>query len=170
MEGGRYMDEAMGLAREALAAGEVPIGCVLVDTRSGSVVSRGRNATNATRNPLLHAELVALLAVPAGVPPAALALHVTIEPCIMCAAALRRWGVGRVYYGAANERFGGCGSVAAVHAGGPAGADAPVECAAVGGRHRREAVEMLRAFYLQQNDRAPAPRSKRARVFKPLEQ
>jgi tRNA-specific adenosine deaminase 2 len=80
--------------------------------------------TQATR----HAELEAIdtiLADPALTPPSLLAsgaypladttLYVTVEPCIMCASALRQMGIKRVFYGCANERFGGCGSVLGVN-------------------------------------------------------
>jgi tRNA-specific adenosine deaminase 2 len=42
-------------------------------------------------------------------------LYVTVEPCIMCAGALSLLGIGQVYYGAANDKFGGCGSIVPVH-------------------------------------------------------
>lgn len=75
-----------------------------------------------------HAELEAIdaiLADPSLTPPSLLAsgaypltdttLYVTVEPCIMCASALRQMGIKRVFYGCANERFGGCGSVLGVN-------------------------------------------------------
>jgi len=78
----------------------------------------------ATRQAELEA-IDAILADPALTPPSLLAsgaypladttLYVTVEPCIMCAAALRQMGIKRVFYGCANERFGGCGSVLGVN-------------------------------------------------------
>jgi len=83
------------------------------------------------------------------------ALYVTVEPCIMCAAALSLLRFKRVVFGCANERFGGCGSVLGVHAAGATpcgGADAqPLPLPAVGGLHAAEAVALLKAFYLRGN-------------------
>ena len=80
--------------------------------------------TQATRHAELEA-IDAILADPALTPPSLLAsgaypladttLYVTVEPCIMCASALRQMGIKRVFYGCANERFGGCGSVLGVN-------------------------------------------------------
>jgi tRNA-specific adenosine deaminase 2 len=80
--------------------------------------------TQATRHAELEA-IDAILADPILTPPSSLAsgaypladttLYVTVEPCIMCASALRQMGIKRVFYGCANERFGGCGSVLGVN-------------------------------------------------------
>ncbi|KAL3895081.1 MAG: hypothetical protein SGCHY_004910, partial [Lobulomycetales sp.] len=79
------------------------------------------------------------------------------EPCVMCASALRQLGVKKCFYGASNDRFGGCGSVLSVHNGpmhANAAAAAPLECHS--GLFRKEAVMLLRKFYLGENQRAPA--------------
>uniref|UniRef100_A0A096LXR6 Adenosine deaminase tRNA specific 2 n=1 Tax=Poecilia formosa TaxID=48698 RepID=A0A096LXR6_POEFO len=105
-------------AREALQSGEVPVGCLLVHGQE--VVGKGRNEVNETKNATRHAEMVALdqlldwcrrgnLDV-RGVCERTV-LYVTVEPCVMCAAALRLMNVPLVVYGCSNERFGGCGSV-----------------------------------------------------------
>lgn len=91
-------------------------------------------------------------------------LYVTVEPCIMCGAALRQAGIGRVVFGAGNERFGGCGSVLGAH-------DDDELCnapgyEAVGGVYRQEAIMLLRRFYLTENLNAPNPKSKARRVLK----
>lgn len=65
-----------------------------------------------------HAEFVALCEIMAKYPPSVLQdtdLYVTVEPCIMCASALRQYHIKAVYFGCANERFGGCGGVMNVH-------------------------------------------------------
>ncbi|KAL9712444.1 tRNA(adenine34) deaminase [Leucoagaricus gongylophorus] len=114
----KWMKEAMTMAEEALAAGEVPVGCVFV--REGVVISKARNRTNELRNATRHAELEAIDAILAdnaliptttAYPLSMTTLYVTVEPCIMCAAALRQLGIEEVFYGCANDRFGGCGSV-----------------------------------------------------------
>jgi tRNA-specific adenosine deaminase 2 len=91
-------------------------------------------------------------------------LYVTVEPCIMCAAALSLLHFRRVVYGAANDRFGGCGSVLDVSSVGAAacgrdGADEQlsVPLPSVGGLFADEAVELLRSFYVRGNPNAPKP-------------
>ncbi|KAJ9120188.1 hypothetical protein QFC22_003088 [Naganishia vaughanmartiniae] len=98
-------------AEEALAAKEVPVGCVFV--RDGKAIAKARNRTNEWRNATLHAELVSLdeILKTHSLPLQDVTLYVTVEPCVMCASALRQVGIGKVIYGAGNERFGGCGSV-----------------------------------------------------------
>jgi tRNA-specific adenosine deaminase 2 len=110
-------------------------------------------------------------------------LYVTVEPCIMCASLLRQFGIKKVFYGASNEKFGGTGGVLNVHiANGKiledckrneeddekkrrAGAvEGDYEVS--GGWLRDEAIVMLRRFYVQENERAPEPRTKGTRVLK----
>lgn len=114
----KWMRAAMELAKEALKDGEVPIGCVFVE--GGMVIGRGKNATNATKNATRHAEMLAIdevigLCQGRGEDYKEVfrraVLYVTVEPCIMCAAALRIINASVVVYGCRNERFGGCGSI-----------------------------------------------------------
>ncbi|ELU42357.1 cytidine and deoxycytidylate deaminase zinc-binding region domain-containing protein [Rhizoctonia solani AG-1 IA] len=138
-----WMKEALAMAEEAMEAREVPVGCVFVrDGRiiahrpvSHWVVDSDHRCLKATR----HAELEAIDEIfaspaltPTPIPRHPLSqtdLYVTVEPCIMCASALRQLGLRATYFGAANERFGGCGSVldvnerpSAAHPSYPAGA------------------------------------------------
>lgn len=103
-------------AEEALHSDEVPVGCVFV--KGTAAIARARNRTNEWRNATLHAELEAIdhLLPDNPAPLSEITLYVTVEPCVMCASALRQIGIGRVVYGCGNERFGGCGSVIDVHA------------------------------------------------------
>ena len=90
-------------------------------------------------------------------------LYVTVEPCIMCAGALRLMEIPKVVYGAGNDRFGGCGSVCAVHqSSGDTTPGRPFE--AVGGVREEDAVLLLRRFYTQENPNAPVPRRKEQRI------
>ena len=105
-------------------------------------------------------------------------LYVTVEPCLMCAAALRQVGIGKIVYGCGNERFGGCGGVRSVHAEcvvalccASADARSPrlkfsPPLPAIGGFRREEAILMLRRFYVTENSNAPKPRQKHGRVLK----
>ncbi len=107
-----YMSQALELARQALAAGEVPVGCVIV--RAGQVVGRGRNRREADRTALGHAELDAIrqaCAALGGWRLEGCALYVTLEPCPMCAGAIINARIPVVRYGAKDEKAGCCGSV-----------------------------------------------------------
>ena len=102
------MREALRLAREAAAAGEVPAGAVVeVD---GEIVGRGWNSPIARHDPTAHAEILALREAAAAIGnyrlPAAI-LCCTLEPCIMCAGALVAARVRRLVFGARDLRFGG---------------------------------------------------------------
>ncbi|EIM85498.1 cytidine deaminase-like protein [Stereum hirsutum FP-91666 SS1] len=167
----QWMRQAMDMAEEALTASEVPVGCIFV--RDGKVIARARNRTNELRNATRHAELEAIDAILADpvltpehkpYPLSDTVLYVTVEPCIMCASALRQMGIKEVFYGCANERFGGCGSVLGVNA----GLVHPKHPAykATAGYCREEAIMVLRRFYITENTNAPAPKSKSNRVLK----
>ncbi len=102
-----FMEEALAEARAAAAAGEVPIGCVIV--REGAVIARARNATIAARDPTAHAEMLAIRAAAAALASERLVdcdLYVTLEPCPMCAAAISFARIRRLYYGAADPKGG----------------------------------------------------------------
>jgi tRNA-specific adenosine deaminase 2 len=171
-----FMKVALAEARVALSTREVPVGCAFVS--AGRVIARAHNATNATFNATRHAEMMALDSLiedsrrdllldagggnvfaggGAGGSPLLLALrsrlaqatlYVTVEPCIMCADALRISGVARVVYGCANEKFGGAGTVMDVLArqGGPT---------VVAGVSTAEAISLLKRFYGRANPAAP---------------
>jgi tRNA-specific adenosine deaminase 2 len=184
-EQARWMQMAMDLAREALAAGEVPVGCVFV--YQGRVVGRGRNRVNESKNATRHAEMVAVddlrdsclsacsckkssdACGPSNVCNTCQCvsydavfhgstLYVNVEPCIMCAAAVRMLGVPTVVYGCCNERFGGCGSVVNV-----ANDELPSlghRMVCVRGPFADETIELLRSFYKGENPNAPLPKKK----------
>ena len=107
-----YMALALALAEEALAEGEVPVGCVIV--RDGQVIGRGRNRREKGKTALGHAEIEAIGAACAalgGWRLSGTALYVTLEPCPMCAGAIINARIPAVYYGAKDEKAGCCGSV-----------------------------------------------------------
>jgi tRNA(adenine34) deaminase len=102
-----FMDIALAEARAASGRGEVPVGCVIV--RDGVVVARAANRTLADRDPTAHAEIVAIRAAAAALGSERLAdcdLHVTLEPCAMCAAAIAFARIRRLYYGAPDPKGG----------------------------------------------------------------
>jgi tRNA(adenine34) deaminase len=107
-----FMDEALKLAKQAAAEGEVPVGCVIV--RDGTIIGRGRNNREAENNALGHAELMAIDEACTALKSWRLSdcsLYVTLEPCPMCAGAIINSRIARVYFGAREEKTGACGSV-----------------------------------------------------------
>ena len=107
-----YMDEALKLAKEAAAAGEVPVGCVI--TLGDKIVGRGRNRREEEKNALCHAEIEAIddaCKTLGGWRLWQCTLYVTLEPCPMCAGAIINARIPRVVYGASDQKFGACRSV-----------------------------------------------------------
>ncbi|KAL2372297.1 hypothetical protein RJZ57_003239 [Blastomyces gilchristii] len=161
---------------EALASGETPVGCVLV--HNDEVIGSGMNDTNKSMNGTRHAEFLAIEEVLRSHPRSIFRetdLYVTVEPCIMCASALRQYQIRHVYFGCANERFGGTGGVLKLHSeksllklpgiiSGSPGIDPPYGL--TGGLFRKEAIMLLRRFYIQENERAPNPKPKKDRELK----
>ena len=108
-----YMSRALDLAKEALAAGEVPVGCVIV-WEDGRIVGTGRNRREEDGDALGHAELMAIrqaCETLGGWRLQKAKLYVTLEPCPMCAGAILNAKIGEVHYGAKDESMGACGSV-----------------------------------------------------------
>ena len=107
-----FMQTALALAREAGAAGEVPVGAVVV--KAGEIVGRGFNAPISRHDPTAHAEIMALRDAARNLGNYRLPdcqLYVTLEPCAMCAGAILHARIARVVYGAQDPKTGACGSV-----------------------------------------------------------
>ena len=129
------MRQALELAREAAAEGEVPVGCVIV--QDGRVVGRGRN----------HAEMEAIAQANAALGTWRLdtcELYVTLEPCPMCAGAILNARIRRVWYGARDEVMGACGGVLNLFM-----EDFPNRPAVVGGVLAAPCREVLAEFFGQ---------------------
>lgn len=111
-----FLRAAIAEAREGEAAGEVPVGAVLV--LDGEVIGRGQNRVLRDHDPTAHAEIVALRQAAQYVENYRLVpgctLYVTLEPCAMCAGAILHARVARLVYGAADPKAGACGSALAV--------------------------------------------------------
>ncbi len=108
-----YMSRALELAREAMAAGEVPVGCVIV-WADGRIVGEGRNRREEDQDALGHAELCAIrmaCETLGGWRLHRAKMYVTLEPCPMCAGAIVNARIAEVHYGAREEYMGACGSV-----------------------------------------------------------
>jgi tRNA(adenine34) deaminase len=109
------MREAVAEARKAAAAGEVPIGAVMVCR--GEIIARGQNSVIRSSDPTAHAEIMALRQAARTFGNYRLlgcTLYVTLEPCAMCAGALIHARVERLVYGSPDPKAGACGSVLSV--------------------------------------------------------
>ncbi|SMG06596.1 tRNA(adenine34) deaminase [Paraburkholderia susongensis] len=108
----RFMALAQAAAEEARAAGEVPVGAVLV--RGDEVIATGFNHPIGAHDPSAHAEMAALRAAAQALENYRLPgceLYVTLEPCLMCAGAIMHARIARVVFGARDPKTGACGSV-----------------------------------------------------------
>src|SRR5215468_6557206 len=100
---------ALEAAQAAAAAGETPVGAVVIDPASGEVVAVGANQPIGTHDPTAHAEIAALRAAAAKLGNyrlTGLTLFVTLEPCAMCAGAISHARIGRLVYGADDPKGG----------------------------------------------------------------
>ncbi len=107
-----YMQEALQLAEQAAAAGEVPVGAVVV--KDGAIIGRGYNQPITRADPTAHAEIMAMRDASRALDNYRLTdcdLYVTLEPCVMCAGAIMHARIRRVIYGASDPKTGACGSV-----------------------------------------------------------
>ena len=143
-----YMNEALALAREAAARGEVPVGCVIV--RSGEIVGRGRNRREELQATVSHAEMEAIADANRRLGTWRLedcTLYVTLEPCPMCAGAIINARIPRVYYGARDRAMGACGGVINLFM-----ERFPSTPALVGGILEFECREVLESFFRSLRD------------------
>ena len=143
---------------------EVPVGCVFVHSITSEIVGSGFNLTNLSRNATRHAEMVAiddiLLRQRRDIDIfKECDLYVTCEPCIMCAAALAKLQIRRVYYGCSNDRFGGNGSVLSVHI--DQSKNDRMLYKVIPGILEDEAIGLFHEFYKLENTRAPLEKRKR---------
>jgi tRNA(adenine34) deaminase len=110
------MQLALAESHAAEAAGEVPVGAIIVNA-AGEVIARGNNRVLRDSDPTAHAEVVALRAAGLAMGNYRLlgcTLYVTLEPCAMCAGAILHARLARLVYAAADPKAGACGSVLAV--------------------------------------------------------
>ena len=108
----KFMEMALKEARKAKEIGEVPIGAVIV--KNGEVIARGYNKRESLKNPLAHAEILAIDEASKILDSWRLldcTMYVTIEPCAMCAGAIVNSRIERLVIGAMDPKMGACGSV-----------------------------------------------------------
>ena len=140
----QFMQQALSQAKLAAAAGEVPVGAVLV--RDGQVISTGFNRPITNSDPSAHAEMMALRAAAQSESNYRLpgtTLYVTLEPCTMCAGAMLHARVDRVVFGAADPKTGAAGSVLNVFSEKQINHQTQVE----GGIMSEECGQVLRDFF-----------------------
>ena len=142
--GGAFMRLALELAGEAAAAGEVPVGAVVV--KDGAIVGRGFNRPISSADPTAHAEIVAMREASAALGNYRLTgcdLYVTLEPCVMCVGAMAHARIARVFYGASDPKTGACGSLVDL----PALATFNHHGTFTGGLLADESAQLLKGFF-----------------------
>ncbi len=139
-----FMRTALGLAAEAAAAGEVPVGALVV--HEGKIIGRGWNAPIGLNDPTAHAEVRALREAGAALGNYRLpgcSLYVTLEPCAMCAGAIQHARISRLVYAARDPKTGACGSVVDLFALSRLNHHTSV----TGGLLEKASADLLRAFF-----------------------
>ncbi len=140
------MRRALQLANEAAAAGEVPVGAVVI--KEGKVVGEGHNLTRTNHDPTAHAEMVAIRAAASTLGDERLTgcdLYVTLEPCPMCAGAISHARLARLYYAASDPKGGAVEQGARVFQQ-PQCLHRPEVYSGLG---ETEAAELLRGFFAE---------------------
>ena len=140
------MDLAMAEAEAAADRGEVPVGAVVVDGRTGEVLARAGNRVEASCDPTAHAEMLAIHAAAARRGTARLVdcdIYVTLEPCAMCAQAIAFARLRRLYFGAADPKGGGVEHGARIFQQSTCHHRPEV----IGGIQESRAARLLRAFF-----------------------
>lgn len=139
------MARALALAAAAAADGDVPVGAVVIDP-AGAIIGEGRNIREITHDPTGHAEVVALRAAAeahGGWNLEGHSLVVTLEPCVMCAGAILQARIGRVVFGAWDDKAGAAGSMYDLLR----DRRLPYRAEVIGGIRAEEATAQLRDFF-----------------------
>lgn len=160
-----WMEKALDEAKLALERKEVAVGCIFV--HNDKIIATGSNRVSETKNATQHAEIVAIEQTIERCKRENIShqrlfsettVYVTVEPCVMCAAALRLVEIKRVVFGCFNDRFGGCGSVLNV-----AGDSLDNFCNPLtfkSGVLKDDGIALLKEFYKGENPHAPESKKK----------
>ena len=145
-----WMRLALAEARKALNKNEVPVGAVVV--YEGRVIGRGYNLIESLQDPTAHAEMLAVTAAANTLASWRLdqsILYVTLEPCMMCTGAILLARIPLIVYGAADPRYGACGSALQM----TDGSNLDIQARVVGGIMKDECSALLKEFFrkLRQN-------------------
>jgi tRNA(Arg) A34 adenosine deaminase TadA len=147
------MHLALDAARQAALIGEVPVGAVVTDAATGRVLAIAHNRVETDRDPTAHAEILALREAAQLLGAARLTgcdLHVTLEPCAMCAQAVAHARIRRLFFGAYDPKGGGVEHGARVFSH-PTCHHSPE---VVGGVEERVGASLLKAFFRNLRDRS----------------
>lgn len=139
------MEQALHLAQQAAACGEVPVGAVVLGP-DGTVLAQARNHVETLQDPSAHAEMLAMreaVRLRGGRRLAECTLVVTLEPCPMCAAAITHFRVGRVIFGAYDPKGGGMEHGPRI----PYRSESLHKPEVIGGVREQECAKMLTAFF-----------------------
>lgn len=162
-ENQKWMKLCLTYAEEALKNGEVPVGCVFIF--KNTLIANGANTVNETKNATRHAEMNCVDTVIKWCENKKMnckdvfkeiEVVVTVEPCIMCAAALFELNVKKILFGCKNSRFGGCSTVFNVFE-----IYNSSNCVVIGGIFADEAIKLLKDFYKGTNPNAPVNKVKK---------
>lgn len=169
----KHMKSAIKLAKYALDHNETPVACIFVYEPTNEIIAYGMNDTNKSHTGIAHAEFLGieqikykfgfqnLLSIFKDI-----ILYVTVEPCIMCASAIKQLGIKKVYFGCGNDRFGGNGTVLNINKDkSTISLNDNIIYDSIPGLFRKEAIMLLRYFYVRENDHAPKPRTKKERIL-----
>ncbi|CCE63384.1 hypothetical protein TPHA_0E02940 [Tetrapisispora phaffii CBS 4417] len=162
-----FMNLTVQLAKFTLENNETPVACIFVNKKNKNIISYGMNKTNENLNGISHAEFIAIdkLINDKNIDYNFndIIVYVTVEPCIMCASALKQLGINYIVFGCGNERFGGNGTVLSIHNDNSTINESSSSMTIIPGILRKECIFLLRLFYYKENDTAPTPRSKKNR-------
>ena len=153
MNDAAFMERALALAGVAAAAGEVPVGAVLV--RDDQAIGEGHNQPIGTHDPSAHAEIIALRAAGTHLEAYRLpgtTLYVTLEPCSMCVGALIHARVERIVFAASDPKTGACGGAISLHNDATHNHQLSVD----GGLMAERSAELLRGFFRSRRRSTPA--------------
>ena len=139
-----YMQQAILLAKQAAAEGEVPVGALVV--KDGEILGQGYNTPICSHDPTAHAEIQALRAAATTLENYRLVgctLYVTLEPCVMCCGAIQHARIARLVFGASDPKTGACGSIVNLMA----EARLNHHCEVTGGVMAKECGALLSTFF-----------------------